>query len=245
MEIMILCICVACCLEPSSKFLVPFALHSFPKSQAGLVVGWWYDPLFIDETKSPGAFWEQFVWRPYLEIPFWNKVLEPRGFGHRKPFLCFLQHSLHSPTKPQGLCNDENFGLRYLQERPAEEANGQKQPALGWDPGRCQARQLPVTPEGLREKETAPSAKRRRKAPGPPTLNHRMAPPPRLQAVNGKKEQNKNTLNLKLRDITVREQEKWNRFRMRCFAPLAVFSQNYLDCVRKHSKEDNMLSIYS
>ena len=39
----------------------------------------------------------------------------------------------------------------------------------------------PVTPEGFREKETAPSAKSRRKAPGQLTLNHRMAPPPHLQ----------------------------------------------------------------
>lgn len=69
--------------------------------------------------------------------------------------------------------------------------------------------------------------------------------PPYFSAVNGRKEQNKNTLNLKLREITVREQEKWNHFRMRRFAPLAVFGQSYLDCVRKHSKEDNMLSIYS
>ena len=69
--------------------------------------------------------------------------------------------------------------------------------------------------------------------------------PPYFSAVNGKKEQNKNTLNLKLRDITVREQEKGNHFRMRCFAPLAVFGQNCLDCVRKHSKENSVLSIYS
>lgn len=69
--------------------------------------------------------------------------------------------------------------------------------------------------------------------------------PPYFWALSGKKEQSKNTLNLKLRDITVREQEKRNHFRMRRFAPLAVFSQNYLDRVRKHSKEDSMLSIYS
>ena len=78
------------------QILGPIYFHSIPKRQAGLAVGWWYYPLFIDEMKSPGAFWEQIVWRPYLEIPFWNKILEPRGCGHRSPFLGFLQYSRHS-----------------------------------------------------------------------------------------------------------------------------------------------------
>ena len=130
MEIMTLYICVACCLEPSSKFLVPFALHSIPKRQAGLAVGWWYDPLFtdemkswwydplfIDEMKSPAALWEQFVWRPCLESHFGIRSLSPEAVGTEAHFraLSSIPGTLKWPSprcKPQGLRNDENFGHR-------------------------------------------------------------------------------------------------------------------------------------
>ena len=96
MAIMILYICIACCLEPSSKFFVPFALHNIPKSQAGLVVGWWYDPLFIFEMKIREPSGNSSCGGPIWKSHFGIRSLSPEACGHRNPFLCFLQYSLHS-----------------------------------------------------------------------------------------------------------------------------------------------------